>query len=95
MKINDVMNIMKQELADMYGITPAFVDDGTIIDNLGLDSLDRTEYCMEIEAKLDIELDNEDVYEAKTVGELAQTILKTYKQKNRAANGEPDAEGDL
>ena len=49
--------------------------DTNLADDLGLDSLDMVEITMELEERLDISLEDEEVANVKTVSDLVELIL--------------------
>jgi len=71
-----VISKIREYMAEQFGITPAFVADDANFDNLGLDSLDRCEICMELEDTYDVIIENEECFESATVSELADAVLK-------------------
>jgi acyl carrier protein len=52
----------------------AVVMDASLIDDLGADSLDAVELSMALEDEFDIEIEDEDFAELKTVGDICSYI---------------------
>lgn len=50
------------------------IDDALIVEDLGADSLNVVEIVIEVETEFDIEIDDYDVENVKTVGQLKQLI---------------------
>ncbi len=72
---------MREALAERQGIAPAQVKDDTEIASLGLDSLDRTEWCMAIEEEFGVAIPDDDIHGARTFGELAEAVEKAMADK--------------
>jgi acyl carrier protein len=50
------------------------IDDALLVEDLGADSLNVVEIVIEVETEFDIEIDDYDVENVKTVGQLKQLI---------------------
>ena len=65
---------IKNILADQLGIEEGSITESTTIEELGADSLDLVEAIMTIEDEFGIEIDDEDVKNLKTVGDILNYI---------------------
>ncbi len=65
---------IKNILADQLGIDESAITEDTTIEDLGADSLDLVEAIMTIEDEFGIEIDDEDVKNLKTVGDIMNYI---------------------
>lgn len=69
---------LKQAIVDVLNVYPDEIhEETTFMEDLGADSLDLYQVVMELEDKLSIELDPEEVQNIKTVGEALE-ILKRH-----------------
>lgn len=79
MRIDDVYALMLRVLVEVIGVrmsgdlTP---DMRLFGGDLALDELDLVEFVMQIEARLDIDLPDQDIEQALTVGALAELVLR-------------------
>ncbi len=65
--IADVLNVDEQEITM----------DSTFVDDLGADSLDIFQIIMGVEETFDIEIDNDEAENIRTVGDAVDAIRKT------------------
>lgn len=73
------MNEIKKMFAERIGRET--VDDGASLKDLGLDSLDVVEMCLELEDKYGIQFETEELAAFKTVGDLFASIEKKLAAK--------------
>ncbi len=59
--------------------TNLITEDSKFVDDLGADSLDVFQIIMGIEEELDLEIDNEDIENIETVGDVMEEINKLAK----------------
>lgn len=77
MEPNEIFEELKEVLIEHLGVEPEDVTmDANVVDDLGADSLDIVEIIMGIEDEFDIEVDDEDVENLKTVRQLVECISK-------------------
>lgn len=57
------------------------ITEATTMQDMGLDSLDTVELIMDVEETLDIEIDDEELKQCKTVSDLLDLADKTLKEK--------------
>lgn len=68
------MEEIKKLFADRIGV--ASIDEGKSLQDLGLDSLDVVEMCLDLEDKYQIHFESEELAEFKTIGDLFKSIEK-------------------
>lgn len=76
-----VLEKMRKTAVALFGMDPASIGDETEIESLGIDSLDRTEWCMAVEEELDVEIPTDDVHGARTVGDIADAVLRAWHEE--------------
>ena len=70
-----IINRLKELLAEQFEVDESTITESTdIMTDLGADSLDIVEFIMMIEEEFDINVADEQSYESKTVGEIADYI---------------------
>ena len=70
-----IINRLKELLAEQFEVDESTITESTdIMTDLGADSLDIVEFIMMIEEEFDINVTDEQSYESKTVGEIADYI---------------------
>lgn len=80
--MNTTLDQIREELSELLAINPDTVTpEARLIEDLGLDSLDRVEFAMEIENHYDIDISDEQWEAAKTVQDLINTIDATIAAK--------------
>ena len=72
---------IKAKLAEVFATKSpdAVLEDGTKLEDLGLDSLDKIELLYAIEEQFGIEFENEEMQGFVTVGDIVASIEKNYK----------------
>lgn len=60
-------------------------EDASFIDDLGADSLDVVELMMAAEEEFNVEISDDDAYDADTVGKFAALIDRRLSEKTRGA----------
>ncbi|MCQ2742844.1 MAG: phosphopantetheine-binding protein [Bacilli bacterium] len=73
------MDEIKKMFAERMGRES--VDEGASLKDLGLDSLDVVEMCLELEEKYGIQFETEELATFKTVGDLFASIEKKLASK--------------
>ena len=70
-----IINRLKELLAEQFEVDESTITESTdIMADLGADSLDIVEFIMMVEEEFDINIADEQSYETKTVGEVADYI---------------------
>ena len=73
---DDVLVWLRAEVAGFLEVDPARVDfDTNFFDDLEADSIDLVEVVTIIERELDIEIEDQHLYDIETAGELVDVIL--------------------
>jgi acyl carrier protein len=71
----DVLTQIKEIVAPYASMTPdQILEEHTLIEDLGLDSLDIMEVTMEVEEQYDISVPDERVEDLRTVGDVADRV---------------------
>ena len=77
---------MRSEVAGFLEVDPEQVQlDTNFYDDLEADSIDLVEVITIIERELDLELDDQHLYDLETVGELVEVILRIQAQQHPGA----------
>jgi acyl carrier protein len=76
---NAKMDEIKKMFAERVHVTK--VDEGKSLKELGLDSLDVVEMCLDLEDKFGIQFETEELAGFKTVGDLFSSIEKKLAAK--------------
>ncbi len=77
-----IVEEVRQIVAEAAGIPPAEVGETSpLLRDLPWDSLDLVECSMEIEEQFDVSLPDEMVDEAKTVGDIADGVLRLLGER--------------
>ena len=72
--MNSKIDEIKKEFAEKVHKTD--IDDSTELKNLGLDSLDIVELCLDLEDRYNIQFETDELSSFKTLGDLFATIEK-------------------
>lgn len=79
-----IVEEVRQIIAEAAGVSPAEVGETSpLLRDLPWDSLDLVECSMELEEQFDISLPDEMVDEAKTVGDIADGVLRLLSERAR------------
>ena len=70
-----VIRIIAEQVA---ATKPTEITRETKFDDLGLDSLDLIEVIMSVEDEFGIDIDNEEIYDTKTVGPFVEYLERTF-----------------
>lgn len=77
---------MRSEVAGFLEVDPEQVQlDTNFYDDLEADSIDLVEVITIIERELDLEIDDQHLYDIETVGELVEVILRIQAQQHPGA----------
>jgi acyl carrier protein len=76
---NEKMDEIRKGFAERLKLTK--VDDNASLKDLGLDSLDVVEMCLDLEDKYQIQFTTEELSSFKTVGDLLSSIEKKLAEK--------------
>lgn len=77
MQKTEVMEKVKAILVENLGCRETeIVDEASLIDDLGADSLDSVEIVMEIENQFDIEIPDEEAEKMTTVGAIVDAVVE-------------------
>lgn len=72
----NALQIIRDFLNDQYGIPPETITPETSLDKIGIDSLMFFDLVFEFEAKLGVQVTNEEIADLKTIGELMALVDK-------------------
>jgi acyl carrier protein len=76
---NSQMDSIKKMFAERIGVEK--VDESKSLKEIGLDSLDVVEMCLDLEDKFGIQFETEELSQFKTVGDLFASIEKKLAAK--------------
>jgi acyl carrier protein len=76
---NEKMDEIRKGFAERLKLTK--IDDSKSLKELGLDSLDVVEMCLDLEDKYQIQFTTEELSSFKTVGDLLSSIEKKLAEK--------------
>ena len=72
----DALERMRTKAAELLELEPAkVVESASLVDDLGVDSLDVVEYVMALEDEFGVELPEGDLEEASSVGDLLDVVM--------------------
>lgn len=74
-----VYSDIKKIICDRLSVSKSKIDNDTTFASLGADSLDVVDIAMTIEEKYGLDVDNTDLSEIETVGDLVELIEKETK----------------
>jgi len=86
MKTHEIRPVLVQLLVE-YSTTsliPDSIKDDQKLDDLGVDSLDLIELTMSLEDKFNIEISDEDIDSANTVGEFVSMVTRIIGEGERS-----------
>lgn len=76
----EILNQVKEIIVEYLGVEEEqVVPEATLMDNLGADSLDLVELSMNLEEKFGVTIDDEDIGNLKTVGDVVAYLEKNQK----------------
>lgn len=76
----EILNQVKEIIIEYLGVEEEqVVPEATLMDNLGADSLDLVELSMNLEEKFGVTIDDEDIGNLKTVGDVVAYLEKNQK----------------
>lgn len=80
------MSEVRQQINDilkdtLYIDEAELIDDASLSDDLGMDSLDSVEFVMEIEKKFNIYIPDENIEKVNTLGEVYTLVEKIISEK--------------
>lgn len=71
------LDVLKEVISEILNVDPnEITDETTFLGDLGADSLDIYQIVCEVEDRLNIELDSDDIEKISTVSEACELILK-------------------
>lgn len=80
---DDIFQLIEQEIKAIKADAPALTRNTDITSELGLDSVQVLEMCMQLEDHLDISIPINRLGEIRTAGELADALV-SLQQENQA-----------
>jgi acyl carrier protein len=85
MDYEDIIDVLKAVIAEMFEVTEGSVTEDTrFIEDLNIESVDVTELLMIAEEEFDLEnLTEEEVADIETVGDAADFVLHKMEENNK------------
>ncbi len=71
-----ILKSVVESFVEITGCPPNKIDRSTVLSEIGVDSLDQLEAVMGVEDDLSVSLDEGEMLEVKTVGEMCDEIAK-------------------
>ena len=88
--IPDLEERVKQVLTHRLGIPPAEIRlDATLVEDLGMDSLDAVELAIAAERQFNVSLSDEQVAKLKTVADIVALVQRLVMEQSSAADHHP------